>query len=134
MPSGIDYQPIMEGGRIPKKGSDSNIVKGIRYAVNNFWKVLPIGSLINYRMNHQKEEEDNRNNPDYNPISLKGMAKDAFHILYAISGGLLIGAYVSNGIVEGDWNIKHMNKYFDKTKSEQIDTIAKPNELEKSVK
>jgi hypothetical protein len=27
-----------------------------------------------------------------------------------------------------------MNKYFDKTKSEQIDTIAKPNELEKSVK
>jgi len=29
MPSGIDYQPIMEGGRIPKKGSDSNIVKGL---------------------------------------------------------------------------------------------------------
>ena len=106
-------------GTLDERNLGEKFLYVAKYVGKNFWKVLPVGSAINYEINKAKKEKEE--NSYCNPIiNFKNMAEETFHVLYGVTGGLLITAYVANHIVKEASTPKGI-----KEKTEQVNIINK---------
>lgn len=90
-----------------KKGSlDKSIgrkaLDGAKYVGKNFWKVLPVGSLINYtvRLNKKLTKET--------PLG------SAFHTLYGAGAIATLALYAFLGVETGAWTPAQIKQYNEK--------------------
>jgi hypothetical protein len=83
-----------------------------KYIGNNLWKVLPVGSAINY----QNRLKSTGKNIYYD--TPKDVVNKAFHGLYAIAGIFTLAIYGSLGAITGAWTPKQMKAYNEKVKIE----------------
>lgn len=79
-----------------------------RYIGNNFWKVLPIGSAINYT---------NKNKEKIGTFIYE--LESWVHVAYGLAGILTLAIYGSLGAVTGAWTPKQMKAYDEKIRIEQ---------------
>jgi len=87
----------IDGYNFKQKASDV-----ARYVGNNFWKVLPLGSSINYIKNGKK----------------KNATKDLFHDAYATVGILGLVIWLTGGVFLGTWTPKQIKQYNEKLRIE----------------
>jgi len=87
----------IDGYNIRQKTSDI-----VGYVKNNFWKVLPLGSSINYIKNGKK----------------KNATKDLFHDAYATVGILGLVIWLTGGVFLGAWTPKQIKQYNEKVRIE----------------
>jgi hypothetical protein len=95
-----------------KKGSiDKNLVEktldGARYIGKNFWKILPVGSAINYQEKRDKGLID-KNNPN-----------GILHGMYALAGVGFLFSYILFETTTGAWTPKQIKAYNEKVRIEQ---------------
>jgi len=85
----------MEKKETQYKGLGRKALDGAKYVGKNFWKVLPVGSLINNRNVSKKKGE-------------KFLVSNSFmrHSAYALLGGVLIEIWALNGIFYSKWTPK----------------------------
>lgn len=88
----------------------SKIADGLKYVGKNFWKVLPIGSGINFSNNRIK---------NIDKIDTFGYEFKSFlHSIYAFAGIAAVGGYLSAAIGTSEWKPKEINKYFNELNQE----------------
>jgi hypothetical protein len=109
-----------------KKGSidgyniKQKVLDGARYIGKNFWKVLPVGSAINY----QDKLKLARRSAYFD--TSKEFINKTFHGLYALAGIYTLVIYGSLGVVTGVWTPKQMKAYNEKARiKQQIETEHK---------
>ena len=86
-----------------KKSFGKRALDRAKYVGKNFWKVLPVGSAINYADRIQESTKDT-------PI------KYAFHSLYGAIGVVILGAYTLLGLRTDSWTPAQIKQYNEKRK------------------
>lgn len=87
-----------------KKLTDS-----IKYIGKNFWKVLPVGSSLNYR----RKNKDKLEGREYD-------AKEIFHDLYALAGVFALSGYLGNVGLTKEWELKKQLEEIERIEVEKM--------------
>ena len=72
------------------------VLDGAKYVGKNFWKVLPVGSIVNY------------DNKDKKGLIKPSFGKYCFHLLYGIAIAVGLTNYTIEGINSGAWTPKQI--------------------------
>lgn len=88
----------------------SKITDGLKYIGKNFWKVLPMGSGINFTNNKFKNK--------HKIGTFAYEAESFFHNIYAVAGIATVMGYGFSIAASSEWKPKEIKRYFNEIHEE----------------
>ncbi len=85
----------------------TKLTDSIKYIGKNFWKVLPVGSSLNYR----RKNKDKLEGREYD-------AKDILHDFYALAGVFALSGYLGTLSLTKEWEPKKQLEEIERIKVE----------------
>jgi hypothetical protein len=103
-----------------KRSLGKKALDGLNYVGKNFWKILPVGSGVNY---HNKLK---------NGLIKEDRDKETLHSLYGLFGIFALSIYLSGGLFTGTWTPKQIKEYSEKSEIEKADRIQYEKSIDSS--
>jgi hypothetical protein len=94
----------------------AKIINSIKYLGKNFWKVLPIGSSLNYEIKNRAK--DKSKTTEYN-LGDNYTLKEIFHDFYALAGVFAVSGYLGFVGLTKEWSPKKQFEEYNRMESER---------------
>jgi hypothetical protein len=94
----------------------SKIIDSVKYLGKNFWKVLPVGSSINYE---QKNRDKNKSKTTEYNLGDNYTLRGVFHDIYALAGVFAVSGYLGFAGLTKEWSPKKQFEAYSKIEAEK---------------